>query len=332
MPALRVAASTAGAIRRLSAALRRERIRVLHTHTARADLIAALAGGSVRRVSTQSDAIARSALHRWALRRFDRVYAPTHAAVEALCDAGLRRERVRRILPPFDATRFAALYRRRAALGRSGMGIVACPSPLRASPALLDIFSAFAAAHLPEACRLVVAGDGADERVLAAWRTQLGLEHRMHLRPAPPDWLPLLRVSDVVVLPPAGPAVPEAALAAWAAGVPVVALDAPGVRELTAVGSSGLRPAPGDRQAIARALEIALAGGDDVLRLVRRARRRVERWFAPGRHAALLIRDYRALGAAAPRTGARVTRLYPRSASDPSAPLNVPSSGASSRL
>src|SRR5579884_2020615 len=53
LPGMRIAASFAGAIRRLAAALRREQIAVLHTHTARADTIAALAGAAVRRVSTQ---------------------------------------------------------------------------------------------------------------------------------------------------------------------------------------------------------------------------------------------------------------------------------------
>ncbi len=332
LPGMRIAASFAGAIRRLAAALRREQIAVLHTHTARADAIAALAGAAVRRVSTQWYPGVRSAVHRWALRRFDRIYAPSRAAARALREAGLRGEHVRWAPPPFDAARFATVYRRRTTPGRPPTGIVTCFGPLVASPALLDILAAFAAARLPAAARLVVAGDGPAERTLAAWRTRLGLESRMHLRPAPADPLPLLRVSDVVVLPPAGLALPTAALAAAAAGVPVVALDAPGIRELVADGVTGFRPAPGDRQALARALEIALGGGDAVVRLVRRARRRVERSFAPARHAARLVRDYRTLAAPAPRAGARVVQLQPRSASGPSAPRTVPSSGASSRL
>src|SRR5579883_3086862 len=326
LPGRRLATGFAGAIRRLAAALRREQVAVLHTHTARADVITALAAGAVRRVSTQWHPGVHSAVHRWALRRFDRVYAPSRAAVRALRDAGLCGERVRWAPPPFDAARFAPAYRRRATPGRPPTGIVTCFGPLVASPALLDILAAFAAA------RLAVAGDGPEERTLAAWRTRLGLEPRMHLRPAPADPLPLLRVSDVVVLPPAGLTLPAAALAAAAAGVPVVALDAPGIRELVADGATGFRPAPGDRQALARALALALGGGADVVRLVRRARHRVERSFAPARHAARLVRDYRTLAAPAPGAGARVVRLQPPSASGPAAPLTVPSSGASSRL
>ncbi len=332
LPGRRLATGFAGAIRRLAAALRREQVAVLHTHTARADVITALAAGAVRRVSTQWHPGVHSAVHRWALRRFDRVYAPSRAAVRALRDAGLCGERVRWAPPPFDAARFAPAYRRRATPGRPPTGIVTCFGPLVASPALLDILAAFAAARLPAAARLVVAGDGPEERTLAAWRTRLGLEPRMHLRPAPADPLPLLRVSDVVVLPPAGLTLPAAALAAAAAGVPVVALDAPGIRELVADGATGFRPAPGDRQALARALALALGGGADVVRLVRRARHRVERSFAPARHAARLVRDYRTLAAPAPGAGARVVRLQPPSASGPAAPLTVPSSGASSRL
>src|SRR5579884_888514 len=245
LPGMRIAASFAGAIRRLAAALRREQIAVLHTHTARADAIAALAGAAVRRVSTQWYPGVRSAVHRWALRRFDRIYAPSRAAARALREAGLRGEHVRWAPPPFDAARFATVYRRRTTPGRPPTGIVTCFGPLVASPALLDILAAFAAARLPAAARLVVAGD---------------------------------------------------------------------------------------RPALARALEIALGGGDAVVRLVRRARRRVERSFAPARHAARLVRDYRTLAAPAPRAGARVVQLQPRSASGPSAPRTVPSSGASSRL
>jgi glycosyltransferase involved in cell wall biosynthesis len=332
LPAVRIATGPAGAVRQLAGTLRRERIAVLHSHTARTDVIAALAAGGVRRVSTQWQPGVRSAVHRWALRRFDRIHVPTGAALRALLDAGVRGQRLRRILPPVDAARFAAAYRRRARPGRPGTGLITCFSPLVASPALLAVLHAFAAARLPGTARLVVAGDGPQERTLATWRIRLGLEQRMHLRPAPADPLPLLRASDVVVLPPAGPALPTTALAACAAGVPVVALDAPGVRELITDGVTGFRPAPGDRDALVRALETACRGGDSVAHLVRRARRRVERSFAPGRYAARLVREYRTLVAPAPRAGARVVRLQPPSASGPSAPLSALSSGASSRL
>src|SRR5579884_781096 len=147
LPGMRIAASFAGAIRRLAAALRREQIAVLHTHTARADAIAALAGAAVRRVSTQWYPGVRSAVHRWALRRFDRIYAPSRAAARALREAGLRGEHVRWAPPPFDAARFATVYRRRTTPGRPPTGIVTCFGPLVASPALLDILAAFAAAR-----------------------------------------------------------------------------------------------------------------------------------------------------------------------------------------
>ncbi|HLK10302.1 MAG TPA: glycosyltransferase family 4 protein [Candidatus Binatia bacterium] len=309
VPVALLARSTAAAAAMLAARLCRERIDVLHTHTPRADLLAAVAGGHVRRASTQAAATGGSAIHRCALRRFDRVYASSRVAEQHLVCGGIRAERLRCVPPPVDAARFAGVYRQRTAPGRSRTGVVALLGPLIASPAALDVLQAFAAARLPAACRLVIAGDGPDERVFAAWRVRLGLESRLHLRPAPADPLPLLRVCDVVVVPPAGTSLPAPALAACAAGVPVVALDAPGIRELIDEGHTGLRPAPGDRDAIAAALERAVGDDDLVARLVRHARRLVERRFALERHAVVLARDYRAL--AAPASAVRVPLALP---------------------
>jgi len=96
-----------------------------------------------------------------------------------------------------------------------------------------------------------------------------------------------MRRSSVAVVPlradAAGAAGAETIVNAMATGKPVIASDAPGVREYVADGETGVLVPPGDPEALGRALDwvLAPANAPAVRRLTRQARDRAERDFSP---------------------------------------------------
>jgi glycosyltransferase involved in cell wall biosynthesis len=153
-----------------------------------------------------------------------------------------------------------------------------------------------AAARLPGTV-VLLAGEGPERPRLEARARALGVE--LHL----PGWLddvrPALAAMDVFALSSDSEGLPTAVLQAMAAGVPVVAVDAGGVRE--ALGGCGALVPAGDEQAFRDALAAALGGA--LVPRIGAARHRVRTRFDIRR----LARDVAALhesalwGAARPR-------------------------------
>ena len=91
----------------------------------------------------------------------------------------------------------------------------------------------------------------------------------------------LLAGIDVLVVPSLREGCPLAAVEAFAAGVPVVGFDVPGVQDvLGAWGAGVLVPPEGGARGLASAVERLLGDGDRRRDLVERARRGLHR-FAP---------------------------------------------------
>jgi len=164
------------------------------------------------------------------------VVAVSPAAAEGLVAAGLPPDRIRVIANGIDLDRFRPLPPRsgppRVVLGLG-----------RLEPQKGFDLAARAVAGLP-GLRLVLAGEGSQGPALAAAGALL--------RGWQPDVLPLLAEADIVVVPSRWEGFGLAAVEALACGLPVVAADVPGLREV--VGDAALLVPPEDPVALAGAL------------------------------------------------------------------------------
>ncbi len=99
---------------------------------------------------------------------------------------------------------------------------------------------------------LLLFGDGPQYERLRRFAAQANVAHRVHFlgrRPDAPRWLPLC---ELLWAPGSEGGHPRGILEAMAAGVPVIAADAPQMRELIVPGESGFLIPEGDRAGLAR--------------------------------------------------------------------------------
>jgi glycosyltransferase involved in cell wall biosynthesis len=145
----------------------------------------------------------------------------------------------------------------------------------------------------PFRARLV--GDGRDRVDVERELERLGLDGRVELLGERDDVPELLAGSDVFVLSSRAEGMPLAILEAMAAGLPVVASDVGGIGELVVDGETGVLVRPGDRDALAAALERVAGDGALRKRMGAAARARAEALFDLPRfleaHAALYERE-----------------------------------------
>jgi glycosyltransferase involved in cell wall biosynthesis len=143
--------------------------------------------------------------------------------------------------------------------------------------------------------RLAVAGDGPERGALAALGRRLGLDDRVRFLGARPDVAGLMAASDLVVLPSRHEGLPYVALEAMALERPVVAAAAGGLPDLVRAEREGWLVPAGDVQALAAALDQALAGPAEARRRARLGRRRVEEAFHARGMATATAEVYRGL-------------------------------------
>jgi glycosyltransferase involved in cell wall biosynthesis len=110
-----------------------------------------------------------------------------------------------------------------------------------------------------------------------------------------PDVPRLLAASDLFVLPSLWEGLPMALLEGMAAGLPVVATDVAGSRQVVRSGQDGILVAPGNEAALASAMTDLLSDGAKRARLGRLARERVEQEFSAARQAARHADAYEAV-------------------------------------
>ena len=106
---------------------------------------------------------------------------------------------------------------------------------------------------------LAVVGDGELRGDLERLASERGLSDRVTFLGLREDARALVGAADVLVLPSRWEGLPLVALEALAAGTPVVATAARGVRELLVDGRTGLLVEPGDQKALAGAVRRVLA-------------------------------------------------------------------------
>ena len=103
--------------------------------------------------------------------------------------------------------------------------------------------------------RFQIVGDGPRRRELEELSRARGLDAHVEFLGHREDIPTLLAAADAFVLPSRTEAFPNGAIEAMAAGLPVVASDVGGLRDLIAKGRTGVLVPPGDPDALARALQ-----------------------------------------------------------------------------
>ena len=107
--------------------------------------------------------------------------------------------------------------------------------------------------RMPDA-RLVIAGDGPMRKELEALVEQLGLPGRVWITGDRDDIPDILRLLDIFVLPSLGEGISNTILEAMATGLPIVATDVGGNRELVEEGCNGRLVPVGDPARLAEAI------------------------------------------------------------------------------
>jgi glycosyltransferase involved in cell wall biosynthesis len=148
------------------------------------------------------------------------------------------------------------------------------------------------ARQVPRA-RLVLVGDGPERSAIEARVGELGLGERVRFLGLRKDVARLLHGADAFLLTSVSEGIPLTVIEAMAAGLPVVATDVGGLREVVADGTTGLLAPAGDDAALAERL-VCLADDPDLRHWMGAAgRARAKRHFDEPRMAADYARLYR---------------------------------------
>lgn len=271
--------------------VRRERIRVVHTHSpppaAVARIVLSVLAPSVRLVHTEHNRWDRfSAGTRWANRLTfglsDRIYAVSDDSRDSMTDRA--RRRVETLVHGTNVAEVRA-HRADRSDARAGLGIgdeqvlVGTVANLRVQknyPLLLDVADRVTTER-PNV-RFVAIGQGPEESSLRARHGELGLGERFRFYGFAPDVHRLMSGFDVFCMSSAFEGLPVALMDACALGLPVVATAVGGIPE--AIGDDALLVPSGDADALAAALIAVIDDPERRAELGRAAATRADRFDA----------------------------------------------------
>ena len=145
--------------------------------------------------------------------------------------------------------------------------------------------------------RLIVIGSGSRRAALEDEASRLGIAANVDFMGFRADAARFLKRFHLFVLPSLLEGIPRCLMEAMAAGVPVVASDIPGNRQLVSHGETGLLFAPGDPEDLAAKLRHAIGHRREMEEMAAAARRKVESEFSNRRMAAEYSTLYGALAA-----------------------------------
>ena len=290
-------------LRRLRELIRRWQPDVVHTHTSKAGALGRLAvpaRSGVRVVHTFHGHVladyfgpVRSFLlrriERWLARRADALIGVSPSCVDELVAFGIAPRERFSVIAPAVAT-VAPLprdvARQRLGLPANGVCIATVGRlvPIKRIDHFIDVVAA-----LPDATGVVI-GDGPLRAQLTARAATLG--DRCRFVGVRDDVGAVLSAFDAVLLTGRREGLPLVAVEAFAAGVPVMGYDVPGVRDaLATFGSGALVPERGGPAALAQAVSAVLARPDERQRMVAAGAAAVG-GFAPGEIAGMILRLY----------------------------------------
>lgn len=185
----------------------------------------------------------------------------------------------------------------RAELGiEPGAELVGCVARLverKGQPYLLEAVARLVSTR--SRLRLLLIGDGPKEDELRGQTERLGISDRVVFAGHRDDVPRLLRASDLMCLPSRREGVPRAVMEAMASGVPVVATDVVGTREVVEHEVTGLLVPYAEPDPLAAAIERVLDDRELRARLTARARATVERDWRAESVAARVSGEYRRL-------------------------------------
>jgi glycosyltransferase involved in cell wall biosynthesis len=139
--------------------------------------------------------------------------------------------------------------------------------------------------------RFVVVGEGPLRKALTELIDLNGLDGRVTLHGAEADARRILPALDAFVQSSDSEGLPNVVLEAAAAGLPIVATDAGGTREIVVDGETGLLVPVGDSERLAQAITRLVTNADERLAMGMRARDRTLREFSVDR----LVSDWASL-------------------------------------
>lgn len=288
-----------GLVVRLAAWMRREEIRLVHTHNPGPHLYGALAAGLARAASLPRGGGPRVVhtkhgrnypgsrrkvlVNQVASALTDRVVAVSDdARAVALEVERIEPAKVVTILNGVDTDVFrpgdAAAARARLGVPASGyhVGCVARLSPEKDHATLLTAFARLRGAR-PDA-HLTLIGDGALRPALEAQAARLGLDGAVTFAGMRGDVAELLPAFDVFALASLTEGISLTLIEAAAVGLPIVATRVGGNPEIVREGETGLLVPPGAPEGLAKALEAVAARGDRAEMGLRGRTRVVERF------------------------------------------------------
>lgn len=270
----------------------KRRIRIVHAHDYKTDLLALLLARSlgVRALSTVHGWTGHSARERFCyypidkrvLARFPRLIAVSSEIAGELRRHGADPRRITTILNAIDHRVFRRNPRNkvkaRAALGLDQdtfvVGSVGRLEPQKRFDILLDVFAVFRRDY-PHA-RLVIAGDGSLRNSLEQQLTRLGLADCCTLVGHITDVIAFHDALDLFVQSSDYEGTPNSVLEAMAMETPIVATAAGGTAELIHHAQHGLVVPIGDADALLAAMRQVLTSPELSRSMVNAARRRVE--------------------------------------------------------
>ncbi|MGD0574552.1 MAG: glycosyltransferase [Anaerolineales bacterium] len=270
----------------LDRVFRRERIGIVHTHEARAGLLARTASKLAGRVSlhtihTPAFFLVRSPARIWAYQRVERLLNGVASDAVVFVSPAIRDLYARLALVPpgksflipnglekdwFQAERE---WRPSEAVQFVYVGRLA---PEKDLPILFEAFQHMLADHPRARLRIVGSGPLEDELVSLVGQRQLQSRVQFLGRLSREQGRQILRESDVFVLPSRFESMSYTLLEAMACGLACVATDVGGNADLLAGGAAGLLVAPADALALEGAMR-SVAGSVELRRQLGRAAR-----------------------------------------------------------
>jgi len=133
--------------------------------------------------------------------------------------------------------------------------------------------------------RLMVIGDGPHRCFLGEEITRLGIENRVNFMGFSDNAIRFLKTFDLFVLPSLLEGIPRCLMEAMASGVPVVATDISGNRELVIHGETGFLFSPKDPQDLAMKILYLMRRPEEAKTMALKARQKIEKEFSSKRMA-----------------------------------------------